>query len=101
MQTGTLTLLHGERYMSSRRNRSRKGAEIIEFTLILLPLLAMLCVIIDLGWAVFAKSTLQRAVRIGVRTGVTITGTQANAAGTCLTPMVKSAVQQSALGLLG
>src|SRR4051812_14059153 len=87
--------------MPSRHNRSRRGAEIIEFTLVLLPLMAMLTVIVDLGWAVFAKSTLQRAVRLGVRTGITITGTEANAAGSCLTPMVKSAVQQNALGLLG
>ena len=86
--------------MCSRRNRSRKGSEIVEFTLVLLPLLAMLCVIIDTGWAVFAKSTLQRAVRLGVRTGVTITGTQASAAGVCLTNMVKSSVQQNSLGLL-
>ena len=85
--------------MRSRR-RSRRGAEIVEFTLVLLPLLGMICVIIDTGWAVFAKSTLQRAVRVGVRTGVTITGTQATAAGTCLTDIVKSTVQANSMGLL-
>jgi Flp pilus assembly protein TadG len=86
--------------MRSRRNDLKKGAELLEFTLVLLPLLAMLWVIMDTGWAVFAKSTLQKAVRAGVRTGVTITAAQANAAGTCLTAMVKSTVQQNALGLL-
>src|SRR5215471_6508346 len=86
--------------MRSRRNHLRKGAELLEFTFVLLPLLAMIWTIMDIGWAVFAKSTLQRAVRTGVRTGVTITAAQATAAGTCLTEMVKSAVQQNSLGLL-
>ena len=87
--------------MRSHRNHLRKGAELLEFTFVLLPLLAMIWTIMDIGWAVFAKSTLQRAVRTGVRTGVTITAAQATAAGTCLTEMVKSAVQQNSLGLLG
>lgn len=86
--------------MPPRRRSARKGAEVLEFTLVLLPLLAMVTVIIDTGWAIFAKAALQRAVRIGVRTGVTITGAQAGTAGTCLTQMVKSTVQQNALGLL-
>jgi hypothetical protein len=54
----------------------------------------------DISWAVFAKSTLEYAVRTGVRTGITITGTQATAAGGCLTDIVKSKVQSNALGLL-
>jgi Flp pilus assembly protein TadG len=86
--------------MRSRRRSARRGAELLEFTLVLLPLLAMVTVIVDTGWAIFAKGVLQRAVRVGVRNGVTITGTQASAAGTCLTEMVKSTVQANAIGLL-
>jgi hypothetical protein len=76
-----------------------KGAEVIEFTLVLLPMLMILFVILDTAWAVWAKATLQRAVTVGVRTGVTITNAQ-TPQGSCLTDMVKSTVQQSALGLL-
>lgn len=60
----------------------------------------MLLVIIDASWAIFAKSTLQYAVRTGVRYGITVTGTQATAAGETLTQMVKATVQSNALGLL-
>jgi hypothetical protein len=76
-----------------------RGAEPLEFTLVLLPLLAMLTVLMDTSWAVFAKATLQRAVRIGVRTGITLTASQL-AHGACLTDTVKSTVQANAIGLL-
>jgi Flp pilus assembly protein TadG len=79
--------------------RGQRGAEILEFTLVLLPLLAMVTVLVSTAWAVFVKSTLQRAVRMGVRTGVTITAQQAPP-GSCLTDMVKQIVQQNAFGLL-
>jgi Flp pilus assembly protein TadG len=76
-----------------------RGAEPLEFTLVLLPLLAMVTVLLDTSWAVFAKSTLQRAVRIGVRTGIILTASQM-AQGACLTDTVKSTVQANAMGLL-
>jgi hypothetical protein len=84
------------------RSRSRRcrGAELIEFTLVFLPLLAMTTVLLDVAWAVFVKSTLQYAVHAGVRSGITITGTQATAAGSDLTSMVKAIVQQRSLGIL-
>lgn len=72
----------------------------MEFTLVLLPLLAILFLLIDVSWAIFAKSTIIYAVRTGVRTGITITGTQATAAGETLTQMVKATVQANSLGFL-
>ena len=81
-----------------RAFRSR-GAEPLEFTLVLLPLLAMVTVLVDTSWAVYSKATLQRAVRIGVRTGITLTASQM-ATGACLTDTVKSAVQANSMGLL-
>ena len=72
----------------------------MEFTLSFMPFLAMVLVLLDIAWAVFAKSTLTYAVRAGLRQGITITGTQAAAASSNLTAMVKSTVQQNALGLL-
>lgn len=84
------------RYLHRSRER---GSETLEFTLVLLPLLAALFVLLDISWAVFAKSTLQRAVRVGVRRGVTITSAQ-TPNGKCLTEMVKETVQASSMGLL-
>ena len=86
---------------SGRRGRAfgSRGAEPLEFTLVLLPLLAMVTVLVDTSWAVYTKSTLQRAVRIGVRNGIVLTASQM-AQGTCLTDTVKSAVQANAMGLL-
>jgi Flp pilus assembly protein TadG len=86
---------------SGRRRRAflSRGAEPLEFTLVLLPLLAMVTVLLDTSWAVYTKSTLQRAVRIGVRNGITLTASQM-ATGACLTDTVKSTVQANAMGLL-
>jgi Flp pilus assembly protein TadG len=69
----------------------------LEFTFVMLPLFSMLFILLNITWAVFAKSTLQRAVRIGVREGITISTTNT---GSCLTDTVKSVVQANALGLL-
>ena len=85
---------------SGSRSRRRRGAELMEFTLAFLPFLAMTFLLLDVAWAVFVKATLQYAVRAGVRTGITITGTQASTAHSDLTAMVKSVVQQSSLGIL-
>jgi Flp pilus assembly protein TadG len=81
------------------RRASRRGAELLEFSLCFVPLLAMIGVTADAAWAVFAKSTLQRAVRVGVRTGVTLTDAQMTN-GACLTDTVKQTVQSNSLGLL-
>ena len=83
-----------------KKRHARRGSELIEFTFALLPVLAMLFVLIDASWAIFAKATLQHAVHIGVRYGITITGTQATAAGESLTAMIKDAVQANAMGML-
>jgi Flp pilus assembly protein TadG len=83
--------------MSRKRQR---GSELIEMTLALIPYFAILAVLCDASWSIFTKATLQYAVRIGVRKGITITGTQASAAGETLTQLVKDTVQSSALGFL-
>ena len=43
----------------------------VEFSLILLPLLAMLFLILDLAWVIFASASLQEAAREGVRFAIT------------------------------
>ena len=50
-----------------RRRRSRaercRGAEVLEFTFVFLPMMAMIILLIDVAWAVFVKATLEYAVR--------------------------------------
>jgi hypothetical protein len=77
----------------------RRGAELIEFTLVLLPLFAMLFVLLDFAWIIFAQATLVRAVRVAVRDGITLTSAQM-VNGACLTDTVKGVVQQNGLGFL-
>ena len=89
--------------VSQRRRRRSRGAELLEFTLILLPMLAFITVLADTAYATWAEATMQRAVRIGVRVGVTLTATQLAAApynGATLTDAVKSTVQANSFGLL-
>ncbi len=49
----------------------RRGSQIVEASLMLLPLLALALLALDAAWAVFIKGTLQQAVREGTRYGVT------------------------------
>jgi uncharacterized membrane protein len=48
-----------------------RGSALVEFALVLLPLLALMLLIMDVGWVVFAQASLQEGVREGVRFGVT------------------------------
>ncbi len=57
----------------------------------------MILGLLNIAWAVFADSTLQRAVRVAVRYGITVTSTPT---GSCLTDEVKSTVEANSLGLL-
>src|SRR6185312_590295 len=68
------------------------GSEIIEFALVLLPLLAVSFMIMDLSWIFFAKSSLQYAAGAGVRYAVTNNNLSQDS--------IKAVVQQNAMGFL-
>jgi Flp pilus assembly protein TadG len=87
--------------MNKKMNRLKRcrGAELMEFTLALLPLLMMIFLLVDVSWGLFVKGALNFAVHAAVRRGITITGQQAGSSD--LTTMVKQEVQKNALGLLG
>jgi Flp pilus assembly protein TadG len=51
--------------------RSEKGSEIVEFGLVIVPLLAFVFLIVDIAWVLFAQSSLQRAACEGIRYAVT------------------------------
>lgn len=74
------TSINGRCLPKTRRAVRERGAALVEFALVLIPLLAFVMLIFDVAWAIFAQATIQEAVREGVRVGVT-----AKASGSCTT----------------
>ena len=88
----------------SKRNARRRGVELVEFTLVLLPMLGFIFLLLDLGWAVYKRATLQFAVREGCRFAVTNqlqALKDANGKSYGMIESVKWVVQQRAMGFLG
>ena len=86
--------------MKLKWNRSRKssqrGAEIIEVTLIAVPLFGLTFLLLDLSMAICLRSTFQHAVREGVRYAIT----GANDTGPCQDDSIKAVGKKNALGFL-
>lgn len=82
----------------SRKSRklSERGAELVEFALVLIPLLIISFVIMNVAWVFFAQATIQYAVQTGVRYAVT--GTAKSGMGQDAS--IKSVVQSNAMGFL-
>ncbi len=76
--------------------RREEGSNLVEFSLVLLPLLAIIFLIMDSAWMIFAKASLQFAVRQGVRYAVT----SQTMPGMGQDASIKSVVQQNAMGFL-
>jgi Flp pilus assembly protein TadG len=80
-----------------RRAVRQRGSALVEFGLVLLPLLAIATLIFDVAWSIFAQATIQEAVREGVRVGVT-----AKTSGSCttVTCTVQNTVQAYSFGFI-
>ena len=57
--------------VAASRKRRQRGSSIFEFSLVLLPLLAILFLTLDLAWILFAWACVQEGVREGVRFAIT------------------------------
>lgn len=68
----------------------------VELSLVLVPLLALLLAILDFGFAIFLRSTFQHAVREGVRYAVT----SRTSPGLGHDASIKAVVQKHAMGFL-
>ena len=79
-----------------RRRRAQRGAEMVEVSLIIVPILAFVFITFDLSMIVFLRSTFQHAVREGVRYGVT---SQVDGSGYA-DDSIKNVVKRSAVGFL-
>ncbi len=89
---------------NNSKRRRRRGVELIEFTLVLMPLLGFIFLVLDLGWAIYKRATLQFAVREGCRYAVTnqllaLKDSSGNPYG--MVDSVKWVVQNKAMGFLG
>jgi len=50
-----------------RRKRKQRGSDLIEFTLVMIPLLGMIAMIFDVAWMSYTRSTLLFACTQGTR----------------------------------
>lgn len=75
---------------------SEQGSEFVEAGLALIVFCALLFLVIDTGWGLFVKVTLQHAAAEGVRYGVT--GQRSGVQGQ--TASIRGVVQSQAMGLL-
>jgi Flp pilus assembly protein TadG len=91
------TSIKGRPHSRARRRVRERGAAVVEFGLVLIPLLAVVMLMLDVAWAIFAQATIQEAVREGVRVGVT-----AKASGSCttVTCTVQNTVQSYSFGFI-
>lgn len=91
---------------ATARRRRQRGSEFVEFLFVVMPLFGMIFVYLDMSWAIFVKATLEQALRVGVRYGITNEVPDPNQPGLCtgtnesLTNCIIEHVQYSAGGLL-
>lgn len=78
------------------RRRARRGAQLIEMALVIVPFLAILLVFFDICMVMFRWTTLQNAVREGSRYAVTFR----RAGGLGQDASIKQVVQNHALGIV-
>jgi Flp pilus assembly protein TadG len=81
----------------SKSERNRRGSAVVEVGFTIVLLFAQIFLVMDLSLLVFTKSTLQEAVREGVRVGVT---GRVSGSGVYLNDAIVQKVQEQALGLL-
>jgi hypothetical protein len=75
---------------------NRQGSAALEAALIIVPLLAFICAVIDASMVMFMKNTMRQAAREGVRYAIT----GRTEAGMCQDASIKSIVQRSSMGFL-
>ena len=75
---------------------SRRGSQMLEAALVLIVGCGLMFLVIDTGWTLFVKATLQHAVAEGCR--YAITGQTSNGLGQIAS--IESVVQTQAMGLL-
>ena len=65
------------RWRTRRNGRTERGAAAVEFAFIVLPLMLIICGIVNFGFAFAQQLALDNSVRAGARAGVVDRGTAA------------------------
>ena len=53
------------------RRRRQRGQALIEMSLVIIPMLAIIFIFMDIAWGLYLKATMEHAVRVGCRYGIT------------------------------
>ena len=86
--------------LRSRRRRRTSGSTMIEATFVLMAFVAVIFLIMDLSWGVFAKLALQNAVRAGVRYAVTSQQMTVNSKVLGQVASIQNEVEQQSMGFI-
>jgi len=81
-----------------KSKKSQCGQAMLESALVIIPLFAILCAIIDFSMALFVRSSLVLAVREGARYAVT--GQTGYGGAACQDASIKNVVQDNSMGVL-
>jgi Flp pilus assembly protein TadG len=82
--------------MAGNRRVRERGSQIVEASLVFVPMLLMIFMMLDLAMVIFVRTTMQEAVREGVRYAIT----GQNTVGPCQDDSIKAIVKLHALGFL-
>jgi Flp pilus assembly protein TadG len=82
---------------TARRRSRESGSQVVEASLVFIPMLLMTFLMLDLSMVIFLRTTMQEAVREGTRYAIT----GQNTTGPCQDDSIKTVVKSHALGYLG
>lgn len=103
MRQGTLSgnLIQSRRTRASRKRHGQRGAEMLAGALVMMMILPLMFMIVDIGWGIFIKVSLQHAVREGVRYAITSqTTTNSGGQGLGHIASIKAVTLRAAGGLM-
>jgi len=79
------------------RKSGERGSQVLEATMVFVPMLLMTFLMVDLSMVIFLRTTMQEAAREGTRYAIT----GQNTTGPCQDDSIKAVVKSYAAGYLG
>jgi Flp pilus assembly protein TadG len=82
--------------MTFKRRNRESGSQVVEASLVIIPMFLLTFMMLDVSMVIFVRTTLQEAVREGDRYAIT----GQNTTGPCQDDSIKAVVKKYALGFL-
>jgi Flp pilus assembly protein TadG len=82
--------------MTLKRKSRESGSQVVEASLVIIPMFLLTFVMVDLSMVIFVRTTMQEAVREGDRYAIT----GQTSSGLCQDDSIKAVVKKYALGFL-